>query len=62
MTQLFKVKLGMVAVIVGIVGAMSGVGGVEASTNAQELITGIGVSVTSLMLMYLGTLLVREEI
>lgn len=62
MTQLFKVKLGMVAVVVGIVGAMFGVGGVENSMNAQELITSIGVAVTSLMLMYLGTLLVKEEI
>jgi len=62
MTQLFKVKLGMVAVITGIVGAMMGVGGVENSTNAQELITAVGVAVTSLMLMYLGTLLVKEEI
>ena len=62
MTQLFKVKLGMVAVITGIVGAMFGVGGVENSTNAQELITAVGVAVTSLMLMYLGTLLVKEEI
>jgi nitrate/nitrite transporter NarK len=62
MTQLFKVKLGMVAVIVGIIGAMSGVGGVEASTNLQEMITGIGVAVTSLMLLYVGTLLVKEEI
>ena len=62
MKQLFKVKLGMVAVITGIVGAGFGVGGVEASMNAQELITGVGVAVTSLMLMYLGTLLVKEEI
>ena len=52
----------MVAVVVGIVGAMFGVGGVENSMNAQELITSIGVAVTSLMLMYLGTLLVKEEI
>jgi drug/metabolite transporter (DMT)-like permease len=62
MQQLFKVKLGMIAIIVGIVGAMMGVGGVEASANLQELITGVGVAVTSLMLMYLGTLLVKEEI
>jgi hypothetical protein len=52
----------MIAIIVGIVGAMMGVGGVEASANLQELITGVGVAVTSLMLMYLGTLLVKEEI
>ena len=62
MKTLFKVKLGMVAVVVGIVGAGFGVGGVEASTNTQDLIASIGVAVTSLMLMYLGTLLVKEEI
>lgn len=62
MKQLFKVKLGMIAVIAGIVGAMFGVGGVENSANTQELITSIGVAVTSLMLMYVGTLLVKEEI
>lgn len=62
MKTLFKVKLGMVAVITGIVGAGFGVGGVENSTNTQDLIASIGVAVTSLMLMYLGTLLVKEEI
>ncbi len=62
MTQLFKVKLGMIAVMVGIVGAMFGVGGVENSANTQELIASVGVAVTSLMLMYVGTLLVKEEI
>ncbi len=62
MTQLMKVKLGMIAVMVGIVGAMFGVGGVENSANTQELIASIGVAVTSLMLMYVGTLLVKEEL
>lgn len=62
MTQLFKVKLGMVAVVAGIVGAGFGVGGVEASMNTQELIASIGVAVTSLMLMYIGVQLVKEEI
>jgi nitrate/nitrite transporter NarK len=62
MTQLFKVKLGMVAVIVGIIGAMSGVGGVENSETTEQLIASIGVAVTSLMLLYVGTLLVKEEI
>ncbi len=62
MKQLFKVKLGMIAVMVGIVGAMFGVGGVENSANTQELIASVGVAVTSLMLMYVGTLLVKEEI
>jgi nitrate/nitrite transporter NarK len=62
MKTLFKVKLGMIAVIVGIVGAMAGVGGVENSANTQDLIASIGVAVTSLMLLYVGTLLVKEEI
>ena len=62
MKTLFKVKLGMVAVVVGIVGAGFGVGGVEASMNTADMIASIGVAVTSLMLMYIGTLLVKEEI
>ena len=62
MKTLFKVKLGMVAVVVGIVGAGFGVGGVENSMNTADMIASIGVAVTSLMLMYLGTLLVKEEI
>jgi hypothetical protein len=62
MKQLFKVKLGMAAVITGIVGAGFGVGGVENSMNTADMIASIGVAVTSLMLMYVGTLLVKEEI
>ena len=62
MTQLFKVKLGMVAIIVGIVGALFGLGGVENSVEFNDLVASVGVAVTSLMLMYLGTLLVKEEI
>lgn len=62
MKTLFKVKLGMVAVVVGIVGAGFAIGGVENSLETAELIASIGVAVTSLMLLYLGTLLVREEI
>ena len=62
MKTVFKVKLGMVAIIVGIVGAGFGAGGVENSMNTQDMIASIGVAVTSLMLMYVGTLLVKEEI
>jgi hypothetical protein len=62
MKTLFKVKLGMIAIIVGIVGAGFGVGGVENSMNTADMIASIGVAVTSLMLMYVGTLLVKEEI
>lgn len=62
MTELIKTKLGMMAVILGIVGAGFGVGGVENSVETAELIASIGVAVTSLMLMYIGTLLVKGEI
>ena len=62
MTQLIKVRVGMVAVVLGLIGAMMGVGGVENSIETADLIASVGVAVTSLMLMYVGTLLVREEI
>lgn len=62
MKQLFKVKLGMVAVLAGIVGAGFGVGGVENSVETADLIASIGVAVTSLMLMQIGVWLVKEEI
>lgn len=62
MKTLFKVKLGMAAVILGIVGAGFGVGGVENSETTEQLIASVGVALTSLMLMYVGTLLVKEEI
>ena len=60
MKTLFKVKLGMVAVIAGIVGAGFGVGGVENSMNTADMIASIGVAVTSLMLMYIGVELVKD--
>jgi len=61
MQELIKVKVGMIAVIAGIVGCMFGVGGVEASMNTSELIASIGVTVTSLMLMYIGVELVKDS-
>jgi len=61
MQELIKVKVGMIAVIAGIVGAGFGVGGVEASMNTSELIASIGVTVTSLMLMYIGVELVKDS-
>jgi hypothetical protein len=59
MKQLIQAKVGMIAVILGIVGAMFGVGGIENSVTAQELVSSIGVAVTSLMLMYAGVQLVK---
>lgn len=57
-----KQKIGAVAFIVGLVGAGFGVGGVENSIETAQLIASIGVAVTSLMLMYMGTLMIRNEI
>ena len=62
MKTLFKVKLGMIAIIVGIIGCMFGAGGVDNAQTVGEWVTVAGVTATSLMLMYLGTLLVKEEI
>ena len=60
MKALIKAKVGMIAVVAGIVGCMAGVGGVEASMDTQQLIASIGVAVTSLMLMYIGVELIKD--
>ena len=57
-----KQRIGMLAFILGLVGAGFGVGGVENSLETEQLIASIGVAVTSLMLMYMGTLMIRNEI
>jgi high-affinity Fe2+/Pb2+ permease len=57
-----KTRIGMAAIMTGIVGCMFAVGGVENSLELNDLVASIGVALTSLMLMYLGTLLVKEEI
>ena len=54
-----KTNIGMAAIISGIVGCMFGVGGVENAQTVSEWVTVAGVTVTSLMLMYIGTLLVK---
>jgi hypothetical protein len=60
MKALIQAKLGMIAVFLGIVGTMFGVGGVENSVDTEQLIASIGVAVTSLMLMWAGVQLVKE--
>ena len=55
-----KTRIGMAAVMTGIVGAMFAVGGVENSVSANDLVASLGVAVTSLMLMYLGVELVKD--
>ncbi len=62
MKELFKVKLGMIAVITGIVGAGFGVGGVENSVDNVQLFQSIGVAVTSLLLMQIGVWMIKDEI
>jgi hypothetical protein len=60
MKALIQAKVGMIAVMAGIVGCMFGVGGVENSITTEQLIASIGVAVTSLMLLYAGVELVKE--
>ena len=55
-----KTRIGMAAVMTGIVGAGFAVGGVENSVSANDLVASLGVAVTSLMLMYLGVELVKD--
>ena len=57
-----KQKIGAVAFIVGLIGAGFGVGGVENSIETMDLIASCGVAFTSLMLMYMGTLMIKEQI
>ncbi len=60
MNAVIKARVGMIAVILGILGAGFGVGGVENSVTTEQLMASIGVAVTSLMLMYVGVELVKE--
>ena len=55
-----KTRIGMAAIMTGIVGCMFGVGGVENSVSTNDLIASIGVALTSLMLMYAGVQLVKD--
>ena len=57
-----KQKIGAVAFIVGLIGTGFGAGGVENSITNMDLIASVGVAFTSLMLMYMGTLLIKEQI
>ena len=57
-----KQRIGMAAVVLGIIGAGFGAGGVENSVETAELIASIGVAVSSLMLMYLGTLMINDRV
>ena len=60
MKQVIQAKVGMIAVVSGLVGALFGVGAVEASMTTEQLITGVGIAATSCMLMYAGVQLVKE--
>lgn len=62
MTELIKVKLGMIAVMVGIVGCGFAVGGVEAAETVKDWITVLGVAATSLMTMQLGVWMINDEV
>ena len=55
-----KTRIGMAAIMTGIVGCMFAVGGVENSVSVNDLVASVGVAVTSLMLMYAGVQLVKD--
>ena len=55
-----KTRIGMAAIMTGIIGAMFSVGGVENSVSVNDLVASVGVAVTSLMLMYAGVQLVKD--
>ena len=59
MKALIQARVGMIAVMLGIVGALFGVGMVEAAMTTEQLIGSVGATVTSLMLMYAGVELVK---
>jgi hypothetical protein len=60
MKALIQAKLGMIAVFLGLVGTLFGVGLVEAAMTTEELIGSVGATVTSMMLMWAGVQLVKE--
>lgn len=62
MTELIKVKLGMIAVMVGIVGCGFACGGAEAAETLKDWITVLGVAVTSLMTLQLGVWMINDEV
>ena len=60
MKELIQARVGMIAVMLGIVGALFGVGFVEAAQTTEQLFASVGASFTSLMLMYAGVQLVKD--
>lgn len=49
----------MIAIMLGLVGTLFGVGLVEAAQTTEQLFASVGATVTSLMLMYAGVQLVK---
>jgi hypothetical protein len=57
-----KQTLGFWAVITALIGLMFTAGGVENAQTLQEWITVAGVGFTSMMLGYMGTLMINDQI
>jgi hypothetical protein len=57
-----KQNLGAVGFVVGLLGAMFAVGGVENAQTVQEWVIVAGVTVTSLMLMQVGVWMLNDKI
>ena len=60
MKALIQARVGMIAIMLGLVGALFGVGMVEAAMTTEQLIGSVGATFTSLMLMYAGVQLVKD--
>jgi hypothetical protein len=57
-----KQSIGFWAVITAVIGLMFTAGGVENAQTLQEWITVAGVGVTSVLLGYVGTLMINDRI
>lgn len=59
MKALIQVKVGMIAVMLGLAGALLGVGFVEAAQTTEQLIASVGASFTSVLLIWAGVEMVK---
>lgn len=57
-----KEKIGVTAVVVGLIGCGFAVGGVDNAESVKDWITVVGVAFTSLMLAQIGVWMIKDEI
>ena len=59
MKALIQARVGMIAIMLGLVGALFGVGMVEAAQTTEQLFASVGASFTSVLLMWAGVELIK---